>query len=1127
MNPAIKAIAGSLALLMTMAAWPVHSQEVIPDFYKDPGIQPNRSYVNQGFGEFIDPFTGALQLHYVDIHLPGNGGFDLKVVRSYNSTSVEPTNPALHESLAGVGWNIHFGRVLKSRETSICFNKNSQTIADNPVLELPDGSRQLLAFTGTTAPLLITTQRWRADCITSGAGGLAVTSPDGTRYDMNQLVNLGGGPYPTYAWLTSRITDRNGNYATIQYAAAASPQISSVVTSDGRSVQFFYADSGMASRRITAISAAGQTYHYAYQGISNVRDKFQLGSVTRPDGLRWIYDYNGNLNNTPGSHIMRRLTYPQGGSIGYQYGFVHFDTQANPASRSTVVTAKSTSTGGNWSFSYAPGRPGAHDVTTVNTPSGTVTYRHIGPNYSSSGSVWMVGLLASKSLGSSQTETYTWGKQKISSENNFRPGAFATKVDIGEFNAPLLAERTITRDNASYTTRYSNFDTYGNPGTISEYGPSSGNRTTSLSYYINPSKWIVRQVQSESHAGGSISRSFDGNGNMTSITRDGIQTRHAYDGQGNLSATTFPRGLTHYYGGYRRGIAQSESQPEGISISRTVSDAGNVTYETRGDGSTWTYGYDGLNRIISVGYPTGNSVQISHGTTTRSVSRGALTQTTSFNGFGQPVSVNHGGIVRSFSVDALGRRTFESDPGTSAGTAYRHDILDRVISIRHADGSTQGIGYGPATRAVVDERGLTTTYRYRAYGDPDQPLLMAISTPEPSTNLSIGRNARGLVTSVTQAGITRSYGYNGSYQLTSITHPETGTTSLGRDAAGNMISRITGTVGTIQYRYDGHNRLQSISYPGSTPDATYSYDRAHRLLSTATSEATRRFTYDRNGNLTREELAAGGFNWNAGYSYSGNDQLASITYPLSGSTVSYTLDSLGRPTAMPGYISSVSYWPSRQIQRIAYANGVQSEYGQNERLLPASFATSRQGSYFHRSILTYDRTGNLTSVRDTADADYDRTFGYDGVHRLVSMGTSRGRGSISYSGSGNITRQSLGSELIDYRYDSRHRLSSITVNGGPTNHFTYDTAGNFIQSSQKSYTYNAVPNLLCADCWGNSPIRYAYDGDQKRTHTTKAGVTTYEFHGVHGNLLAEYGSGQLTEYIYLNGKRIAQKVSAR
>jgi hypothetical protein len=75
------------------------AQEVIPDFYKDPGLYPNRSYVNQSFGEHIDPFTGALQLHYVDLHLPGNGGFDLKVIRSYNSAAVNPLNPSAYESL--------------------------------------------------------------------------------------------------------------------------------------------------------------------------------------------------------------------------------------------------------------------------------------------------------------------------------------------------------------------------------------------------------------------------------------------------------------------------------------------------------------------------------------------------------------------------------------------------------------------------------------------------------------------------------------------------------------------------------------------------------------------------------------------------------------------------------------------------------------------------------------------------------------------------------------------------------------------------------------------------------------------------------------------------------------------
>ena len=50
---------------------------------------------------------------------------------------------------------------------------------------------------------------------------------------------------------------------------------------------------------------------------------------------------------------------------------------------------------------------------------------------------------------------------------------------------------------------------------------------------------------------------------------------------------------------------------------------------------------------------------------------------------------------------------------------------------------------------------------------------------------------------------------------------------------------------------------------------------------------------------------------------------------------------------------------------------------------------------------------------------------------------------------------------------------------------------------------------------------------------TKGGIKTHEFFGVHGQLLADYTpgatgqKGKLTEYIYLNGKRIAQKETAR
>lgn len=166
--------------LFFFTSFPLFAQEPIPDFYRDPGLNPNRSFVNQNFNEHIDPFTGALQHHYVDLHLPGNGGFDLKVIRSYNSSSVDPANLDGYQSNAGVGWNIHFGRVLKNNDTNFCAN-SFVSVAKNPVLELPDGSRQILATSSSPSALLMTTQRWKADCI---ANGLAVYSPDGTRYDM-------------------------------------------------------------------------------------------------------------------------------------------------------------------------------------------------------------------------------------------------------------------------------------------------------------------------------------------------------------------------------------------------------------------------------------------------------------------------------------------------------------------------------------------------------------------------------------------------------------------------------------------------------------------------------------------------------------------------------------------------------------------------------------------------------------------------------------------------------------------------------------------------------------------------------------------------------------------------------
>ncbi len=1117
--------------MLFAAAAAAQAQEVIPDFYREPGIQPNRDFVNQSHHENIDPFTGSLQRHYVDIRIPGNGGLDLKVIRSYNSSNVDPANAGQPRTTAGWGWTIHFGRILKARESFPCVNKNAETIADNPVLELPDGSRQLLTFTGQTSPLALTTQRWRAEC-GPGGNGLIVTSPEGVEYQMTQAIGFGSTVASVYEWHTKKITDRNGNSISINYASESSAEIRSITTSDGRSLTFSYDGSGTTSARIRSISGAGQTYQYSYQasGISSI---YQLTRVTRPDNNDWTYEYNANNGSAAGSYLMRSARTPQGGTVSYSYDFVYFDTQSNPMSRSNVVSRKTASNGGSWTFSYAPGGVGALDTTTVSTPSGSIVYKHFGPGFAGSGNVWKVGLLSEKRIGSTQVEEYVWDKQTISNETYFRPGAFLTKIDSRQTNAPLLAQKTITRNGATYRTTYSNFDNYGNPRSIVESGPNGGSRTVSVTYYTNTSKWIVKQAQNESSSGHTINRDFDSSGNLISESKNGVSVGRTYDSQGNVSTITYPRSLTHRYSSYMRGVPQSESQPEGISISRQVSDAGNVTSETDGNGHTTRYGYDGLNRLTSITFPVGSSLNISYSATSRQVTRGALSETTSYDGFGRVTSVTRGGITRSYSVDALGRITFTSDPDSSSGQTYRYDILDRLEEVRNADGSTQSISYGAASKTVRNERNNATTYSYRAYGDPDKTFLMEVSTPDGSSSVRYERNSKDLITSATQGGWTRSFSYNSNGYLVSATHPETGTTTMGRDAAGNMTSKSTGSAGTVTYAYDGQNRLTTVTYPGSTPTVTHAYDRRNHLVRTASSEATRVFTYDGNGNITKEELDAGAMSWRAEYGYNGNDQLTSITYPRSGSTVNYSVNALGRPTAISGYVTSASYWPSGQVRNITYANGTQSEYGQNSRLWPSSFRTFRSsGSPFNNATYTYDGVGNLTQISDSADDTYNRSLGYDSMDRLTSMTVLGSTGSIAYNGAGNITSQNLGAERLTYQYDSSNRLSGISATPATlSTTFSYDALGNIASGSGRTYTYDAVPNLTCVNCaTAESRIQYAYDADQKRTVVTKAGVKTYEFYGAHGNLLAEYtpGSpGKLVEYIYLNGKRIAQKESAQ
>jgi YD repeat-containing protein len=1109
------------------------AQEVIPDFYKGPGLQPNRSYVNQSFNEHIDPFNGSLGLHYTDVRIPGNGGFDITVSRSYNSNSVSETSPVSYFGSAGVGWTVHFGRVLYKPINGPCGGMSFVDVLKDPVLELPDGSTQILARSAIAGATLLSTQRWRAECIN---GIVVVYSPEGVRYDMGQGVSVPSGSASALAaYYTTKITDRNNNTATITYTQAGSPEVSSVTTSDGRRIDFSYLplSGSEITRRINTVSSAGQTYTYGYQAIGGAFGAYQLATVTRPDGTAWRYSYLGNLNATvPGGFLLSQVTLPQGGVITYRYGssssdYVYFDNVSNPLSRTTVVKSKSTSDGGNWSFSYAPGASGRYDTTTVGTPSGTIVYSHVGPNYASSESLWMVGLLMQKQIGGSQAESYTWTPLVVSPQQFKRPGAWqSTRLDSNT-RAALLSGRTITRDGWSYSTTFSNFDAYGNPRTVSESGASGGARTTSFSYYQNTTSWVLREPANELVSGGmQLTRGFDAAGNVTSTTRDGVTTTFWRCTDGSVSQAAYPRALYHVYpcGSYKRGIPQTEQQPEGITISRVVSDAGNVTSEINGRGYSTGFGYDGLNRLTSMTPPQGNGTAISYGATSKSASRGSLTEVTQYDGFGRPISITLAGISRTYHRDPLGRITFVSDPGSGAGTSYQYDILDRVSLVQNADGTTRNVSFGAGSKTVRDERGYSTTYNYRAYGDPNAQLLMSISAPDSAANVSLGRNTRDLVTFLQQSGVTRTYGYDGRGYLVSVTNPETGTTTYGRDDANNMTSRQVGSSGTTTYLYDGQNRLYSVTYPGGTASVAKSYTRTHRLSSVSTSVATRTYNYDPNDNLTDESLNIDALSFTLYYGYNTNDQLSTLTYPRSSRVVNYAPDLLGRPTQVSNFASSVSYWPSGQISQINYANTTVSSYGQNSRLWPSYFTTSKGGVAYVNGSYGYDGLGNLTSLTDPVDSSYSRSLGYDAINRLNSVSGPWGAGTIAYDGAGNIQSQSLGAFNISYSYGADNKLYGVS--GSRTETYSYnDGYGDVTSIGNRTLQYDGVPNLTCANCSDAATrVDYQYDGLNQRVSTTKAGVKTYEYYSFNGNLIEELTpsiSNRLAEHIYLGSRRIA------
>jgi hypothetical protein len=430
--------------------------------YQDPGFNVSRDFTSSSQVDTIDPFSGALKILVTDLHLPGNGGLDISVTRNYQSvtnTRGPYSNGHIERTPFGTGWDINFGRVWVSKTYNYLQQSSSNSdcligqVASNlnPVLELPDGSRETLANGDRSDHSFITKGRWIGRCLptslNTGSGGLIVYSPTGLKY----IFNIKGTVSPDYqfrAYFVSRIEDTDGNYLDFTYNIPTGNiygrhhLLTRIKSSDGRQVDFNYKDELGPRAVLSSISGGGKTVNYNYVdaewGIG--QKPHYLDSVRYPDGSQWNYTYNHRTNLTgevPGRFSIASMTSPMGLRTSYSYAYRQMGT--DPAEKLNVITQRtqsnitgSSSSSHEWNYTYTKGYSPNNDITLENGPDNCVRYEHVGSNTIANGAsavdrgLWKIGLLVKKEIltkgcGSVlRTETLTWGSQNISDQNEMR-----------------------------------------------------------------------------------------------------------------------------------------------------------------------------------------------------------------------------------------------------------------------------------------------------------------------------------------------------------------------------------------------------------------------------------------------------------------------------------------------------------------------------------------------------------------------------------------------------------------------------------------------------------------------------------------------------------------------------------
>ncbi len=645
---------------------------------------------------------------------------------------------------------------------------------------------------------------------------------------------------------------------------------------------------------------------------------------------------------------------------------------------------------------------------------------------------------------------------------------------------------------------------------------------------------------------------LDANGYTASITNPaGEATRLAYSPDGLLTEMKTPRGHSYRFSYDGRGRLVRDEDPAGgfQALTRTEVADGWEVARTTALGRTTGYKTEQFvtdDRHRQVTFANGTKSEMYIGTDGSRVFHmtdgmvHALTQTPDPR-FGMQVP-----IASPLTVTSPSGLTSTLTHARTFTLADLHNpfSLSTQTDTTTFNGRTYTKAFDAATKTVTN---LTPEGRQTVATINTSGQMTGLQIPGVAA-LSLGYDARGHVSGMTQGARTVDFTYDAQGHLASITDPLSRSLSFLRDATGRVIRQTLPDGREIQYTYDANGNITSITPPGQpahvfdytpidlqnqyTPPSvlnsgthqtvyTYNADRQPTQVTRPDGKAVV-LDYDSAGRVSTQTIARG----QSLYAYdTTTGKLQTITAP-DGGALAYSYDgSLLTGVTWTGVITgSVTHTYDNNFRLAATqvngANAVAFQYDNDGLLIGAGGMTIARDP--QNGLLTSTGLGNITDLMTY------NSFGEAATYQASVGATPMLSEQYTRDNLGRITQQTETIQGLTttyaYAYDTAGRLTEGKRNGATVASYTYDSNGNRLSALGLSAApvYDAQDRLLT---YGNAVYAYTANGELL-TKTVGGQTTTYDYDEL-GNLLhvALPDSTQIDYLVDGQNRRIGKKVS--